>query len=151
MSTSRMDRYVPLVQEFATRVVFFHSAIAARLGLHATDLKALRLLAKEPMTAGALGERVGLTGAAVTALVDRLENAGYVVRERGSEDRRRITIQAVREQLRRIDDLYTGQHASMSKLLSKYSKKEFAVIESFLEKTTHVLTEETKKLRDEPR
>jgi DNA-binding MarR family transcriptional regulator len=145
-----MDRYVPLIQEFAARVIFFHSAIAQKLGLHATDLKALRLLAIEPMTAGALGERIGLTAAAVTALIDRLENAGYVARERGSEDRRKITIRAVREQLRRVDDLYAGQYAGMSKLLAKYNEKEFSVIESFLEKTTRMLTEEARKLQDDP-
>lgn len=150
MSSSRMDRYVPLIQEFAARVIFFHSAIAQKLGLHATDLKALRLLAIEPMTAGALGERIGLTAAAVTALIDRLENAGYVARERGSEDRRKITIRAVREQLRRVDDLYAGQYAGMSKLLAKYNEKEFSVIESFLEKTTRMLTEEARKLQDDP-
>ena len=148
MSTSRMDHYVPLIQEFAARVVFFHSAVSEKLGLHATDLKGLRLLGVEPMTAGELGERIGLTGAAVTALIDRLEKAGYVVRERGLQDRRKITIRANLQQLRKVDDLYAGQYAKMSKLLSKYSEREFAVITSFLEKTTQVLAEEARKIQE---
>ena len=126
----------------------FHSAVARKLGLHATDLKGLRLLGNESMSAGALGEQTGLTGAAVTALIDRLEKAGYVVRERGADDRRRITVHAVPEKLREVDSLYEGQHARMSKLLSKYSADEFSVIADFLEQTTEVLAEEAKKLRD---
>ena len=148
MSTSRLQVYVLLVQQFAARLVFFHSAVAEKLGLHATDLKGLRLLGKEPMSAGALGEETGLTGAAVTALIDRLETAGFVVRERGADDRRRITVRAVPEKLRQVDLLYEGQGARMSRLLARYSAAEFSVITDFLERTTQVLAEETKKLRN---
>ena len=102
------------------------------------------------MSAGALGEQTGLIGAAVTALIDRLEQAGYVVRERGADDRRQITVHAVPEMLREVDSLYKGQGARMSKLLSKYSADEFAVVADFLEQTTRVLAEEAKKLRDKP-
>jgi DNA-binding MarR family transcriptional regulator len=147
MSTARMQAYVPLIQKFVARVVLFHSAVAGKIGLHATDLKTLRLLGEESMSAGALGEQIGLTGAAVTALIDRLEKAGYVVRERGADDRRRVTVHAVLEKLREVDSLYAGQHARMSKLLSKYSADEFRVIADFLEKTTQVLAEEAKKLQ----
>jgi DNA-binding MarR family transcriptional regulator len=150
MSTSRMRTYVPLIQKFAASVVLLHSTVAGKLGLHVTDLKSLRLLGGDSMTAGGLGEEVGLTGAAVTALIDRLENAGYVVRQRGSDDRRRVTVHAVPEKLREIDSLYEEQGARMSKLLSKYSAEQFAVITDFLEKTTVILAEEAKKLRDKP-
>jgi DNA-binding MarR family transcriptional regulator len=150
MSTARLQAYVPLIQKFAARVVLFHSAVAGKLGLHTTDLKSLRLLGEESMSASALGEQIGLTGAAVTALIDRLEKAGYVVRERGADDRRRITVHAVPKKLREVDTLYTGQHARMSKLLSKYSADEFRVIADFLEQATRVLTEETKNLQDKP-
>jgi DNA-binding MarR family transcriptional regulator len=146
-----MDLYVPLVQQFAARVVLFHSAVAETLGLHTTDLKSLRLLGSESLTAGALRERIGLTGAAVTALIDRLETAGYVVRQRDPDDRRKVTIHAVPEKLRMVEGLYAGQGARMSKLLSKYNAEEFAAIASFLEQTTQILVEEAKKLHDKIR
>lgn len=147
MSSARMKLYVPLIQEFAARVVLFHSAVAARLGLHVTDLRSLRLLGKKAMSAGDLAEQTGLTGAAITALIDRLENAGYVTRERGIDDRRRVTVRAVAEKLREVDHLYAGQGASMSKLLAKYSPEEFSVIADFLKQSTQVLVREAKKLQ----
>ena len=98
------------------------------------------------MSARALGEEVGLSGPAVTALIDRLEKASHVVRERNVDDRRSITVRALPEKLREVDSLYAGQHARMSKLISKYRSEEFSVIANFLEQTTQVLDEEAKKL-----
>lgn len=103
------------------------------------------------MSAGDLAEQTGLTGAAVTALIDRLENAGYVIRERGTDDRRRVTVHAVPEKLREVERLYEGQGASMSKLLAKYSPEEFSVIADFLKHTTQVLAGEAKKLQGRAR
>jgi DNA-binding MarR family transcriptional regulator len=143
-----MKRYVPVVREFAARAMLFHEAVAENAGLHATDVKVLRLLGEEPMAPGQLVEHTGLTGAAVTAVVDRLIAAGYVTRERDEEDRRRVTVRAVPAKLRTLDRLYEAYSAEMSKLLSQYDTKSFEIIESFLTRTTRLLTEETAKLRE---
>src|SRR3974390_983917 len=88
---ARLETYIPLAQEFSARAMFFHESIAQAAGLHATDVKALRLLGNDALPAGRLAELIGLTGASTTALIDRLESAGYVVRERNSADRRKVT------------------------------------------------------------
>jgi DNA-binding MarR family transcriptional regulator len=143
-----MEIYVPLVQAFAARVVLFHEAVAQRLGLHATDVKAIRLLGGNAMTAGHLAEHAGLTGAAVTALVDRLEAAGYAVRERDAHDRRKVTIRAVPAKVRELDQLYVSHGVEMSHLLSKYDASEFAAITDYLVNATEILATQTGKLRD---
>jgi DNA-binding MarR family transcriptional regulator len=150
MSSERMTIYVPLIQKYAARVVLLHATVAEKLGIHATDLKSLRLLGQESMTAGSLAEHTGLSGAAVTALIDRLEAGGYVVRERETNDRRRVTVHAVPEKVDEIDRFYAGQGARMSQLLSQYSEAEFLVIMDFLKQTTQILAEETIRLRDTP-
>jgi DNA-binding MarR family transcriptional regulator len=148
MSTSRMQRYIPLVREFSARVVLFHEAVGESVGLNATDVKVLRLLGSASMTAGQLAEHIGLTGAAVTAVVDRLEAAGYATRERDEVDRRRVTIRAVPAKMRKIDRLYDAYGAEMAKILAGYSSEEFALIEDFLAKTTKLLTEQAMALRE---
>jgi MarR family transcriptional regulator, organic hydroperoxide resistance regulator len=148
-SIPRMDRYVPLIREFAARDELFHDAVARRIGLHPTDEKVLRLLGENAMTAGDLVAYTGLTGAAVTALVDRLESLGYVTRERDRNDRRRVTIRAVGARLRDINRLYKGLHDAMEVLLSQYEGAEFAVIADYLTRATHVLAEQTMKLGGE--
>lgn len=146
MSRSRMRVYVPLIRKFAARVVLFHAAVAERLGLNSTDLHALRLLGEAPMTAGALAEQTGLTGAAVTALIDRLERVGFVTRERSTRDRRSITVRAEPRKLREMVALYRRQGARMEKLFSRYSAVEFRAVADFLEQTAVVLAEEAKQL-----
>jgi DNA-binding MarR family transcriptional regulator len=141
-----MDRYVPLIREFATRDALFHDAMARTIGLHSTDEKVLRLLGADAMTAGDLVNHTGLTGAAVTALVDRLINLGYVTRERDPGDRRKVVIRTVSAKLRDIDHLYGGLRGALQALLSKYDNAEFAAIMDFLSRATATMAEQTEKL-----
>jgi DNA-binding MarR family transcriptional regulator len=73
------------------------AAFAAAHGLHQSDVEALtRLLIaeerQETMTAGRLAKDLGLTTGAVTFLVDRLERAGHITRERDPGDRRKVLL-----------------------------------------------------------
>jgi DNA-binding MarR family transcriptional regulator len=146
-SSARMRAYVPVIRRFVGRTMLFHSAVAAQLGLNATDVNCLRLLEDEAMSAGELSDRIGLTGAATTALIDRLEKTGFVRRERSKEDRRRVTIHADGQKLQKVDALYGGQGDRMAKLLGKYSVEEFAVIMEFLEQTIAALDAEAQSLK----
>jgi DNA-binding MarR family transcriptional regulator len=66
---------------------------ADRVGINATDLNCLNILSfSGQMTAGDLARATGLTTASITGVLDRLEEAGYVRRERDSKDRRRVVV-----------------------------------------------------------
>ena len=146
-SSKNRQRYLALVREFSARVVLFHDAIAEAAGLHVTDVKVLHLLGAEGMTAGQLAEHTALTGAAVTAVVDRLEKGGYVTRERDEDDRRRVTVRAVPAKAKTLNRLYEEYGADMAALLAQYTDAEFAVIERYLSQTTALLTTHAAKLR----
>ncbi|MBN1373683.1 MAG: MarR family transcriptional regulator [Anaerolineaceae bacterium] len=78
----------------STWTVMFHAAVANEIGLNITDHKCLDILLHQgPITAGKLAELTGLTTGAVTGVIDRLENAGYLRRERDPNDRRRVILQ----------------------------------------------------------
>jgi DNA-binding MarR family transcriptional regulator len=70
----------------------FDEAACRRLGVGRSDLRALNLLEHGPLSAGALGARLGLTSGSVTALVERLVRAGYVDRHHPPEDGRRVVV-----------------------------------------------------------
>ncbi len=137
-----MQAYVELVRDFSAAVLLFHGAVAERFALHATDLRALRTLAEKPMTAGALAGSIGLTNAAVTALLDRLESAGYVRRERDVEDRRRVTVRIVPSAVRELDRLYAGVASRMTKLLGSFDDTALAAVLDYLDGATDVLKSE---------
>ena len=68
-------------------------AAADLLGVNRTDARCLDILDRlGTISAGRLAEESGLTTGAVTAMIDRLEGAGYVRRVRDEEDRRRVLV-----------------------------------------------------------
>jgi DNA-binding transcriptional ArsR family regulator len=69
------------------------AASAERIGINVTDLNCLNILALTGnMTAGELARQTGLTTASITGVLDRLEEAGFVRRERDPGDRRRVIV-----------------------------------------------------------
>ena len=72
----------------------FDELACEKLGINRTDLRCLNIVDNEgSMTAGHLAEKSGLTTAAVTAVLDRLERAGYAQRIRDQVDRRQVIVQ----------------------------------------------------------
>jgi DNA-binding transcriptional ArsR family regulator len=66
---------------------------AERIGINVTDLNCLNIVALTgPMTAGELARATGLTTASITGVLDRLEDGGFVRRERDPKDRRRVIV-----------------------------------------------------------
>jgi DNA-binding MarR family transcriptional regulator len=65
------------------------------LGINRTDAQCLNIVDNEGgrITAGRLSELSGLTTAAVTAVLDRLEAKGYARRVRDESDRRRVLVE----------------------------------------------------------
>jgi DNA-binding MarR family transcriptional regulator len=72
----------------------FDEVAYEKLGINRTDGRCLDLVENQgPMTAGRLAELSGLTTAAVTAVLDRLERAGYARRVRDARDRRQVIVE----------------------------------------------------------
>lgn len=70
---------------------------AGRNELGANDFRALmHVMAAEdahaPLTAGELRERMGISGAAITYLVERLIRSGHIRRESDPRDRRKVIV-----------------------------------------------------------
>jgi DNA-binding MarR family transcriptional regulator len=139
-----------LGRELSTAVVLFHQAVAERMGLNATDFKCLDVLAQRgPLTAGRLAEILGLTGGAITGVIDRLEAAGFVQRERDPGDRRRVIIKPCGSQAyaKTLVSIFASlQQAMGEELADRYSPEMLSAIEDFLQRTIRVLRQETLKL-----
>lgn len=96
-SRTGQDKLVGLLQTLIAEGQRIAHVFAQRHGIHGTDVEALiRILVAGdrgvPMTAGQLAAELGLTTGTVTTLIDRLERAGHVRRERDPGDRRRVIL-----------------------------------------------------------
>ncbi len=135
-----------LGRELGTVSVFFHQAVADRLGLNVTDTRCFELMSRysqPPLTAGYLARATGLTTGAVTGILDRLERAGLVERFRDPADRRKVFVRPLPDALRRVGHLYEGLAAASLKLVSGYSTKELELISDYLEGILGILRDQT--------
>jgi DNA-binding MarR family transcriptional regulator len=132
---SLLDDSTRLMRDFMTYAVLFQDAVARAAGLTASDLQALGLLINEgPTSPGTLASRTGITaGGGITQLVDRLESAGFVRRERSATDRRRVLVTPVVDEVqRRVGPLYARIAAEWETYLSSLSDDELRVCVDFM-------------------
>jgi DNA-binding MarR family transcriptional regulator len=126
------------------------NACADRLGLHSTDWGCVLLLNEavpEPLTAGQLAELTGLTTGAVTGVLDRLENAGYVRRERDPNDRRRVIARLVPDEMARIRPMFDGMIADMLAVHRDHSDGELAAVIDVLTRSSEILRTHARRIR----
>jgi DNA-binding MarR family transcriptional regulator len=83
--------------------------MSERLGLSAGELLALAHLSVDgPLGPTELTHRLHMTTGAMTAMLDRLAERGFIVREPHATDRRRIMVRLTREGRDRIFDQVHG-------------------------------------------
>ena len=80
-------------QAYQRSVDAFDDVAAARLGLNRTDLRCMDWLFDGPKSAGELSAATGLSTAATTTLLDRLERRDFVRRVRDVVDRRKVLVE----------------------------------------------------------
>jgi DNA-binding MarR family transcriptional regulator len=139
-----------LGRRFSTAVVLFHAAIAARMNLNVTDWKCGELIDRiGPMNPGRLSELTGLSSAATTLVLDRLEASGFVRRERDPNDRRKVIIEPVRDATRdaKTQKLFAPMNDRIEALMSRYTPEQLEGIGDFLAEATQLIEEEALKLR----
>ena len=133
-------------RDLGRRVVLYQHKIAEQLDVYNHDWTTIDMLSETgPITAGELGRRVGLTTGSVTALVDRLESAGYVKRERHPKDRRSIMIVPQYEDKSEVQHAYETLNQHMIEMTNQYTAEQMETIQSFLKATTAILDNEIER------
>lgn len=92
----------------------FDGAAASALGIHLSDLRCVNALENGPLKAGEIGERLGLTSGSVTALINRLEKAGFVAKNRSKEDGRQVQVHLQPNFYQQADTIYARLGKSVS-------------------------------------
>lgn len=136
----------------AVRTPAFDEAVAARVGINATDLRCLEQVISEPgLTPGRLAEVAGLTSGAITGVLDRLERSGFVTRRPDPADRRRIAVAAVPERAAEVAAALAPLDAALDAALTRHPVEHRAAIADFLRASAGVVGAETARLLAEAR
>jgi DNA-binding transcriptional ArsR family regulator len=100
------------------------------------------------MTAGELARATGLTTVSITGVADRLEEAGFVRRERDPRDRRRVVIRLVLERaLQDVAPVFLPLILSWQGVVSRYSDDEPQLIVEFYGLMEQVIRDHLARLR----
>src|SRR4051812_23729302 len=87
------EEFTRELRQFTGLAASFFRAAAAQLGMTVTDLQVIDILERTgPATAGQLADLSGLTTGAITGILNRLEEAGLIRRERDPNDGRKVIV-----------------------------------------------------------
>ncbi|WP_426031896.1 MarR family winged helix-turn-helix transcriptional regulator [Caulobacter sp. DWP3-1-3b2] len=113
--------------------------IGEALGVNVTDMAALeQLLNNGPLTPSQLAERLKVTTAAATQIVDRLERAGHVSRQRKATDRRKIFVVPVEASMERAFEKLAPMIDGLDRVIAGLTPAERQIIEGFLDQVVDV-------------
>ncbi|HTW06928.1 MAG TPA: MarR family transcriptional regulator [Acidimicrobiales bacterium] len=134
MGQKSLDDLAGSLQRFGLERDRMRAALARHAGVSSTDLDALEHLeADGPLTQRDLGERLSITSGAVTMLVDRLEDAGWVNRRPHPSDRRYTLIELSAQAAEHEPAGLARYHASVRALVADVPSRQRRTIAMFLQ------------------
>jgi len=149
------------------------AASAERIGINVTDLNCLNILwlsgdttagdttagdttagdtTAGDMTAGDLARVTGLTTASITGVLDRLEESGFVHRERDTRDRRRVIVRPDPGRgAHDVGPVFAPVVAAWRAVAAGYTDEQLALILEFQGQVERIMRERLIELRTHPR
>ena len=125
------------LRELSNQLSLLNHHVGSRVDLKDVDLDCLELVNRHgPMSPSDLARSAGLHPATMTGILDRLERAGWVVRERDPSDRRAVLVRVRRDRGGELFRLYAGMNAAMDQLCATYSDEQLELLADFLRRTT---------------
>jgi len=128
---------VRLLQEFSLEANRYVDAAGARNDMHRTDLNALSVIMEhtaknQVVTPGVLRRELHLSSPATTALIDRLDRSGHVVRERQGTDRRQVQLRMTAKAFEDGGAMFLPLARHMGAAMEGFTPEELEVATRFL-------------------
>ncbi len=160
MSSDSHEKRAEVLGEFARELrqstglgASFFRAAAASIGMTVTDMLVLDILdSAGPTTAGQLADLTGLTTGAITGMLNRLEESGFVRRERDPNDARKVIVRLTpgKDARREIDAIFDSLGGAWDDMASSYDDEQLAFLLEFLQRSNALSRKEIVRLREAP-
>lgn len=120
------------------------ASYARRGNLHPTDFGCIGLLTRagRPLSPKEIITYLGLSSGSGTALLDRLETAGYIKRLPNPDDRRGVLIALDEEAAKVPIALYRKLHQRYEDATASFTDRDLSVIADFLERVARLSSDE---------
>ncbi len=139
-----------LRQSYGLGASFFRAA-AARIEMTDTDMQVIDILENtREATAGQLANLMGLTTGTFTAILNRLEKAGLVRRERDPNDGRRVIVRLAKgaDSGQEMGPLFASLGKAWEELADNYDDEHKVFLLEFLQRSNALARDEIARLRE---
>ncbi|MGQ0848886.1 MAG: MarR family transcriptional regulator [Actinomycetota bacterium] len=110
-----------------------NNVVGSRVDLIGTDIEVLDHIGRiGPVSPGDLAESLRIHPATMTGILDRLEEGGWVVRERSAQDRRRVHLKALRTRGPELVRLYAPMNKAIENVCAGLSDDQLRTVIEFL-------------------
>lgn len=132
------------VQQLGVRQQRFERYLASELGVDAPGLEAMdHLIATGPATPTELAKRLGISTAATTLVLNRLEDAGHIRRDRHPSDGRKLVVTAAQSSADRAYERVLPMIEGVEDLVSGLSAADRATVQAFLDRLVAIYDDAT--------
>ncbi|WP_280343611.1 MarR family transcriptional regulator [Nocardia abscessus] len=123
------------LRDVRSRLALLNRQVGTHLDLKDVDFDCLDLINSHgPLSPSALAKRAGLHPATLTGILDRLERAGWIMRERATGDRRAVVVRSRPERLGEVYDLLSGMNTAVDNLCADYTPDQLGLLADFLDR-----------------
>ena len=139
------------LRQFTGLGASFFRAAAAQIGMAVTDMQVMDILdLTGPSTAGQLADLTGLTTGAITRILDRLEEPGFIHRERDPNDGRKVIVQLEKskDEMHRVRSILDSVGKTWDEVASRYDDEQIAFLLEFLKYSNELSRQELVRLQE---
>lgn len=141
-------RALAAVRDYGVNLTHFRHAMSEWAGFNVTDMECLRFLfQKGTASPTELARFTGLTSGATTAMLDRLEKAGFIERRPNPTDRRGTVITPQPSSGETMAAWFASARKAQEELIASYSESELAIIADAFERFAKLWEKEQEKLQ----
>jgi DNA-binding MarR family transcriptional regulator len=124
------------LRDLRIELAVLNHRIGKRVRLRDLDFDCLDIIGRQgPISPSALAGRLGVHLATMTGVLDRLEQGGWVTRDRAPGDRRAVVLATLPERQRQVYAEFNGMNTRMGQVLARYSDDQLDTIVDFLRQT----------------
>ncbi|NUP58759.1 MAG: MarR family transcriptional regulator [Pseudarthrobacter sp.] len=125
------------MQEFTMEANRYVDAAGGRKDMHRTDMNALAVIMRHTaagnvVTPGVLRKELNLSSPATTALIDRLDSSGHIVRERNSTDRRQVQLKMTPKAFQEGGAIFAPLARHMGSAMAAFTEGELETVTRFM-------------------
>jgi DNA-binding MarR family transcriptional regulator len=149
-SRSELERAgIDAIRGWQTDQDMFDEAAGAYARINRTDGRCVDILDRDGrMTAGQLAAAARLTSGAITAVLDRLEQAGLVRRVRDAADRRRVLVEVTPRLAEISAPVFGPMVEEGAGWIAKYTDEQLETIVDFLERYREIIARHTTRVME---